>query len=304
MQPAVIVEIHAADAAPSSVQALLDGCEIGMHGEARCLLGPAPSGTEWAADAVVAWDGPDVQVAVELHEGGARKTRTMQFADADPVLERWRTTGFAVATMVGDALADRQIAVHAEESPPAAQVAPPPLREAVVRAPEPSLPRWWIDGRFSAARGAEDASVALGGELALSRSLGGPWFLSGALGLTSQRSQGVELLRPSVAFGLGILAPRIGDQLSFSRRVQPRLEAIDASGHDASGATGHAVRAALGLGEGVDAAWMASDWFGFVGGVALEEFPGPTDITEHGQVVTVLPALDLLLHVGVRYGLP
>jgi hypothetical protein len=304
MQPAVVVEIDAAKSTDAEVDALLGSCEVGMRGLARCVLASTQPGSDGVAFATVTWKEPDdaqasVEVRLRGQTGEIRKARELAFAGSDPVIERWRATGFAIATVVGDILAEEQEAKTAPPSSP-----PPPPAEVPAAPPEPQA-RWWMDGRFAMARGVEGSPVALGGEVSVSRRLDPDrWFVSAALGFSAQQAHGVDLLRPSGAIGLGILAPHVWSHLAFALRVEPRLEYLDASGRDATGATGHAGRWAVGLGEALDALWMPSEGFGVVAGAELRELPGATAIDEHGQQVALVPAIDLAVLVGLRYGLP
>jgi hypothetical protein len=225
--------------------------------------------------------------------------RELVFAPSDPEAERWRATGFAIGTVVGDAIDEqREASPTAPERPPIA--GPGRLRPAV-EAPA----RWWLDGRFAIARGVPDAPAALGGEFRVSRQVDSqPLFLSGSLGCTEQEAHGVEILRPAVALGLGLSAPPVADSILFSLRIQPRLEAIDATARDSSGATGHAARAVLAVGQALDVAWLASDRLGLSAGAELHEAAGSTDIRAHGQLLAVVPVVDFVAEAGLRFGFP
>jgi hypothetical protein len=305
MQPAVVVEIDGAQSTASEVDALLETCEVGMRGLARCVLASAQPGSDAVAFASVTWQGPgDAQASVEVRlrgqSGEIRKARELAFVGNDPVIERWRATGFAIATVVGDILAEEQEAKPAPSTSPSSSQGEPPRAPAS----EPQA-RWWLDGRFAVARGVEGSPFALGGELGVSRRLDPDrWFVSATLGFSAQQAHGVDLLRPSAALGLGILAPRVWNHLAFALRVEPRLELLDASGQDATGARGHAGRWAPGLSEALDALWMPSEGFGVVAGAELRELSGATAIQAHGQLVALVPAVDFAVQAGLRYGLP
>ncbi len=303
MQTAVVVEIDSvAEVAAPQVQALLESCDLGMQGQARCVLGPGAPGSRGAAHATVVWyesENPLASVEVRLRgkNGEKRKARELAFSQGDPPVERWRATGFAIAIVVGDIIAEED-----QTSPPAVPASSAP-RETASPASERTGP-WWLDGRFSMARGIEGAPAALGGELGASRRLDARWLLSTAVGFSAQQNNHIDVLRPSACFGVGFLAPQLWNHLAFSLRVQPRIEYIDATGEDASGAAGHAGRWAFGFGQALDAAWMASDAFGVVGGVELRELTGPTAVEEHGLEVALVPAIDFAVQLGVQYAIP
>jgi hypothetical protein len=307
MQPAVVVEIGTAEASSPSVQALLASCDVGMHGRARCVLARDPSAASGAAFASVTWEGPDgAQASVEVRlprpGGEQRMARDLSFSESDPAIERWRATGFAIATVVGDIIDARDPAEPAPATPAAPARSEAPARPIESHARRAS---WWLDGRATAAVGAQDSPAALGGELGISRPFGeGPWFLTASLGCSAQTSHGADIVRPGASLGVGLLALRVWGGAAIALRVQPRLEYIDATARDGSGATGQAGRWAPGLGQALDAAWMASDAFGLVGGAEVRELAGPTAIQGHGQLLALVPAVDFLVHAGVRYGLP
>jgi hypothetical protein len=306
MQPAVVVQIDSAEATPSQVQALLASCDLGMHGRARCVLARDRPATDGAAFASVTFEGPEgAQASVEVRlageTGGRRRARDLAFSESDPAIERWRATGFAIATVVGDIIGEGEAAEAAAAAPPAH--AAPGGEAPATRAESPV--RWWLDGRFTGGLGAESSPAALGGDVGVLRRFGeGRWFGVASVGFSAQPSHGAEIVRPGGALGVGIASPRVGDRYVFSLRVQPRIEYIDVTGRDTVGATGQAGRWALGLGQALDVAWMPSEGFGFVGGAELRELTGPTAIQAHGQLLALIPAVDLVLQAGLRYGLP
>jgi hypothetical protein len=295
MQPAIVVDI-APEAPARDEQALVASCDLGMRGRARCLLrdearadGVAFASVTWQESAQGVRASVDVQVP--MHE---QATRELPFSEADPELERWRATGFAIAAMVGDIL-----------DVPAQDVAPPPA----VRAPSERAahPAWWVDGRFAVQRGADGSSPALGGELGVARILAADrWFGVGSLGCSDQVSHGVEIVRPGASLGLGLVALRVGDELSLALRVAPRIEYIDATSRNAAGVSGQASRWVFGVGEGLDVAWLLrpASGFGLSGGAEVRELAGPTAFDAYGRFVTQVPAVDFVVQGGLRYGLP
>jgi hypothetical protein len=290
MQPAIVVDL--APGAPTrDEQALVASCDLGMRGRARCVLREqATSGG--VAFASVTWlESPSgVQANVDVRVARAPEkeaTRELPFSDADPELERWRATGFALAAMVGDILST-------PEKEPAPQLPSRPVR-----------PAWWVDGRFAAQRGADGAPPALGGELGVSRALAWDrWFWVASLGCSDQVARGVEIVRPGAALGLGLVALRVGEDVSLALRVAPRLEYIDATARNSVGVSGQASRWVFGAGEGLDIAWLPGASFGVAVGAELRELAGPTAFDAYGRFVTQVPAVDFLFQGGVRYGLP
>jgi hypothetical protein len=304
MQPVIAVELDPADAASPDVPALIASCNLVMHGETTCAVGRSDSESDVVAVAHVSWDTPahvEAIVRVRILARGREKEerRQLAFALSDPETERWRATGFAIGTVVGDAVAEEQASSsRALEEPPIE--GPRAVRPSI----EPPAP-WWLDGRFAIARGVADASPALGGEASVSRQVDAqPLFLSGSLGCTEQQAHGVDILRPAVALGLGLSATPVGNAIQFSLRIQPRLEAVDATARDSTGATGHAARAVFGVGEALDAAWLASERFGLSASAELHEAAGSTDVRAHGRLLVVVPVIDFVAEAGFRFGFP
>jgi hypothetical protein len=291
MQPAIVVEI--APGAPArDQQALVASCDLGLRGRARCFLtNEAPS--DGVAFASVTWlesAGGGVQANVDVRVPRAPEkeaTRELPFSDADPELERWRATGFALAAMVGD-------------------IIDTPEKEAARPVPSPAVPpSWWVDGRFAAQRGADGSPPAFGGELAVSRVLAWDrWFWVGSLGCSDQVSRGVEIVRPGASLGLGLVALRLGGGVSLALRAAPRLEYIAATARNAAGVAGQASRWVFGAGEGLELAWLPKAGFGLAAGAELRELAGPTAFDAYGRFVTQVPAVDFVVQGGVRYGLP
>jgi hypothetical protein len=290
MQPAIVVDIAPGVPAPDE-QALVASCDLGMRGRARCVLRDE-STSDGVAYASVTWlessGGVRANVDVRVARAPEREaTRELPFSEADPEIERWRATGFALAAMVGDI-------IDTPHEEPARRQPPPAARAA-----------WWVDGRFAAQRGADGAPPALGGELGVSRLLAWDrWFWVASLGCSDQVSRGVEIVRPGASLGLGLLALRVGGDVSLSLRAAPRLEYVAATARNAAGVAGQASRWVLGAGEGLDLAWLPGAGFGLAVGAELRELAGPTAFDAYGRLVTQVPAVDLVVQGGVRYGLP
>jgi hypothetical protein len=300
MEPAIVVEI-APDAPARDAEALVASCDLGMRGRARCLLREEAT-ADGVAFASVTWEesAPGVRASVGVRVATPHKeaTRELPFSDADPELERWRATGFAIASMVGDI-------IDAPEPDESATAVAPERAPSPAPALRAAHPAWWIDGRFTAQRGADGASPALGGELAVSRILAADrWFWIGSLGCSDQVSHGVEIVRPGASLGLGLVALRVRDEISLALRLAPRLEYIEATARNAAGVSGQASRWVLGVGEGLDVAWLSRAGFGLTGGAELRELAGPTAFDAYGRLLAQVPEMDFVVQGGLRYGLP
>jgi hypothetical protein len=309
MTAAVVVELSAADVSSPYAPALLDTCNIGMHSRARCVLGTdaAPDG-QGLAVAILTWGATrsEARIEVGLRVRGRPhwQGRVLSFSSADPELERWRTAGFAIATLVGEAV------VHDEtESKTEAviSVAPPETSSA----PEDgeNVPaQSWLDGQFVVAGGAPGFSPARGGEVRFSRILDGDrWFVTGAVQCTVQWTglDSISVLRPSASAGGGVVALRLGNRLHLALHVDVALELIEVSGTDpVTGASGSGGHGTVGLGQGVDISWLWSHAVGVTAGAEVNEAAGPTEIRAHGQMVARIPAVDVTARAGLRFTIP
>jgi hypothetical protein len=144
MLPPVIVDLGP-DVGRPQLEIVLDACnEAIAHGV--CV--PEGSGGEEAPRAMAVARAADrtvrvVRIEVRLSGGdGASFVRELRFSRRDPVSERWRTVGLAIATLVGEG-EQRAREEDVEASAPSAVPAPPaePAEPATpAPQPEPSTP--------------------------------------------------------------------------------------------------------------------------------------------------------------------
>ncbi|MDP9151838.1 MAG: hypothetical protein M3O36_18100 [Myxococcota bacterium] len=315
MTSAVVIELPQTEDPSANARAMLEACDIAMNSRGRCVVGhESIPNREGVAVVVFAWDGPgrseaylDAEVAAPA--GPFRRSRTLRFAPGDPEVERWRTAGFAIATLVGEVLAS------AGESPAAmpsdgdhhGAVAktgwPSAYQEA---SPEVAAPSW-LDGRFVMARGASGTEPALGAEVRFSRVLDrGPLFLTGALRGTFQSVQpdSLSIVRSSASAGVGVLVLSGPRGFQAALRADAFLEVVEATATDPeTGFSSNGSRWLAGAAEAIEGGWMWSSKFGIVVGVELREAAGPT-VRSHGQPVARLPSVDIGVQAGLRFGFP
>jgi hypothetical protein len=313
MTAAVAVELAAADARSPHAHALLDTCSVGAQTRARCVLSQDVGvDDQRVATAIVSWNGParvGARVDVGLQMGARMKWRARElfFSSADPEVERWRTVGFAIATLVGNLLEHDESAsqaqiVRAAEVPSSARSERPP--------PQPSRDSGlgaWIDAVFSVGTGAASAP-AFGGELRFSRMLDSErWSLTGAAQCAVQwlDEDRISIVRPAGSLGIGVTPLRLARRINFALRMEAMLQLVQVTGTDAlSGASGEGARWLPGLKQGVDGAWMGSSMLGLVASVQATEVLGATDIRAHDRLVAHLPAVDFMGQGGVRLAFP
>ncbi len=314
----VSVELAHADASASQARVLLEACSIAVH-PARCFLasegkaageGTAIATLRWAENHTVA----RIEVGFRIHGVDVRHKRNVSFLPSDPGDERWRTVGYAVATLV-DETAPR------EQVEPAGEVAAP--KPAAVQNPNPAgqdsredkSARFWIDGQFVLSAGVPGLAPTPGGELRFSSIVfGRRVFVYGALQGTFHRwtLDDVSVLQASASWGGGFVMLRL-PHFDLAVRADAFLHLIEATGVDSGAGTargpatemeGRGHRWGVGFTEEVDGAWMWTYHIGLVAGVGVSEMTAATELTGHGQRLENLPAARLDFKAGLRWAFP
>ena len=313
MSSTIAVELPPGDVASPGAQVLLEACSIGTQTRAQCVLSQDASANDpRVAVAIVAWDGASrtgAHVEVGLRDGVAQKwrARDMSFAREDPEVERWRTVGFAIATLVGDLIERGEDASRREPGPApvASEKAPivaPPLPDS-----RDTPPRSWLDALLSVEAGAGGAP-AFRGDMHFAHMLDpGRWFVAGGVHCAAQwlGEDSLSIVRPGASMGLGVVALQLGPRVRVALRVEAMLELVHVTGTDpATGATAHGDRWLPALEEGLDGAWSVSRGVGLVAGVRATEATGAVDIRAHGEPVARIPAVGWVGQGGVRLAFP
>jgi hypothetical protein len=312
MPHTIAVELPTADVASPGAQGLLDACTAGTQARARCLLSAdaAVEGDQIAL-AIVAWDGPartgaHVEVGLRVGVEQRWRARDLSFSRMDPEPERWRTVGFAIATLVGD-LIERQPTAPERRPPPAPVAATQTSERPPPEPPRAPSPTSWLDAVVSADTGAA-ASPAFGAEVRLAHMLDRDrWFVTGAVQCGAQwlREDRLSILRPAASLGAGVVALQLGQRVRFTLRVEAVMQLVRVAGTDPeTGASAQAVRWLPGLDQGLDATWMASRNIGLVVGARAAEATGAVDVMAHGQLVARIPAVDWVGEGGMRIAFP
>jgi len=140
MGPFVAVHVEPSPNDPRELAALLDSCSAALR-QGSCVSDTAGEGAP-AAVASVRWLG-EGSVHIDAHIGSSEPslTRDLGFAHADAPLERFRSVGLAIATMV-DALADQSPQGSLSAPLPAAPSPPPEPKPVATPAapPKPAAP--------------------------------------------------------------------------------------------------------------------------------------------------------------------
>jgi hypothetical protein len=312
MTVAVVIELSPADASSPYARALLDTCNIGMHSRARCILEQdSAADDQGIAVAILTWDGPAhsearIEVGLRIRAASQWQDRRLTFSSSDPETERWKTAGFAIATLVGEAVA-RDETARAEDGARKETTAPTfvsPVTSSIPSTGADEPARLWLDAQFVVAGGASGFLPGQGGGLRFSQMPNGDrWFVTGGVQCTVQLVQpdDISVVRPGVSTGGGVVVLRLGNRVRAGLRVDAFLQLIEVTGRDsATGSSGSGGRWVAGLGEGADLAWMWSRNVGVVAGAVMTEAIGPTEIRAHGRAVASIPWVDFGAEGGLR----
>ncbi len=175
--PVVLVEISPPDPPAELSQALVDACSSTVR-EGKCDLASEAGSSPASALAIVRWtneDESEALVQVGVREGTTTnwQSRTLRFIDTDLRVERWRSVGLTIATLVGEtAESARKTASPKKHPQPTRSPAPPPPKPAP--SPEPSrdgrsrgvpLHRIWVDLGAYAGPGLGGGDFRAGGRI-------------------------------------------------------------------------------------------------------------------------------------------
>lgn len=315
MNVVVLVEMATADSAPEPAAALVETCREGMKGRGTCLIAEAPrqpSATETYAVAVVTWDGPahkQARVEIGFREGARTdwRNRSIAFVPQDPDLERWRSVGFAIATLVGEGLS---------AAPPDAGVIPTARPDAQTTSEarvEPARPapdalegrRVAVDAAFVVGRGAATHSPSMGASLDASIRIASNWSVQLGTSYAVQNVGTDDLTIRWISGSAGASGSvRLTSSLALEGRLQAHLVHVRGDATDpATTGAGDAATWLVGARAGVGCSWMFSDRFGAVVGADATLTPGTTEFVAHGQPLARIAPFDVSAHAGLRFAL-
>ncbi len=313
MSSTIAVELPAGDVASPAAQALLDTCSAGTQTGARCVLSQdAAADDRRIAVAIVTWDGAaraGAHIEVGRPDGLREKwrARDLAFASADPEVERWRTVGFAIATLVGDLIERGEDASKPEPTPVAVAPERAKTEAPVTDDSRDAWPRSWFDALFSVETGAGSAP-AFRGDVSFAHTIGPErWFAAAGVHCAVQwlDQDRLSIVQPGASVGVGVAALQVGKFLRLTLRVEATLQVVRVTGTDpATGLSAHGDRWIPGLEEGIDGAWMALRNVGFVAGVRAAQETGGVDILAHGESVARIPAVGWMGQGGLRLAFP
>ncbi len=285
---AVVIEMPAQDAALPYSRVLVNACTEGLRERGPCALEDSTSESAYAV-VIVSWEGQGhtaakIEVGVRHGSRADWVARHVAFNASDAEVERWRSVGLIIATLVEQAGGDRKpeppAATPAPQDKPPAPVRPAPAQAEVEVAEKPASPlaptrnAWLLDGAFELARGTGNGLGALGGLVRGSRQVGSTAFLvTGSLRYETQptASNGATA-RVGVQWawaGAGVaVATDPARPLLFEARLEPTLGWVQATAQGSSSAKSGVL---FGAREGVSATWWWAWWLGIAAGVEAVE---------------------------------
>jgi hypothetical protein len=299
----VVIEMPAQDAALPYARILVNACTEGLRDKRPCALEDSPGEAAYAV-VILSWEGSahtaaNIEVGVRRGSRADWVTRHVTFNASDVEVERWRSVGLIVATLVeqvgGEKKAEgTQPAQSAQPAPtPATGAGPKPTPqersgeagrtetegETVFESPSTATTwgggagAWLIDGAFEMAHGTGSGLGALGGVARVSRQVGPlPLSVTGSLRYETQASDTprarITMQWVWVTAGVAVAKDFVGAPLRVEARMEPTLGWVQAT---ATGAGSSPSGALLGLREGVAATWWWVRPIGLVvGAEALE----------------------------------
>jgi hypothetical protein len=263
--PAVVIEMSASDASTPNAQVLVEACSDGLRGGGPCALEDSGATDSARAVAIVSWEGSGrgaakIEVGVRRAAHADWLTRHVTFDPSDAEIERWRSVGLIIATLVGSEVAKAPVPPP-ETSLPAP--APPKPSPPPPPAPTPeAATSWSFEVGAAASRGAGDVFGAWGptGRVgaAFRRT---PVFVTGSLRyeIEPPGAAQVRLEWGWVSLGAGIGAPLGRTPLLLEARLEPTLGGIRATSLGSAPAQAGGL---FGVREGVALTWWWAHWIG------------------------------------------
>jgi hypothetical protein len=326
--PPIVVDLGP-DVGAREVQIVLDACNQAIVGGV-CLSDTLTSDEPARARAFARSQGARsrivrIEVRLRSTEQPSWLVRELRFAPGDPAIERWRSVGLAIATLVGEG--ERQQTAEAngepEPSPPPSRVDPPAApapvpapRVARIEAPaeappadvvEPSPPRWegvFLGVGLLTGPGFDDDVWRFGGQARAGWASSSGWQLLSSIGYSLRASeQTFTAAWFSLQAGVGYrlqLAEHFSSAISLQAGVQQmRFEVL-------SGGVADTQQRWNPLGSvGVDGWWRPSSAFGVWAGLDAQSIGRRSRLLlEPDRLAATSYPVDLTFAVGVGWWLP
>jgi hypothetical protein len=239
--PLVLVEISPPDQPAALSQVLVDACSSTVR-EGKCRLAPEAEAPAASALAIVRWSDQDereavVQVGVREGRSTSWQARTLHFVDTDLRIERWRSVGLTIATLVGEtakpppdsAPREERRDVPASPSPPVPGSPREPEGEG--GSAEVELPRLWVNLGAHAGPGLGARDLRAGGRIDAGwRPARLPLFIGSGVGyaVRPEDDRGVSARWLNVGVQVGWTLG-LHSQWNVEPKIGGHLERMDAS---------------------------------------------------------------------------
>jgi hypothetical protein len=322
MFPIVVVDVGMPEAPAEQEQALIDACTRALR-QGRCVVADAArlEPAEPRAVAIVAWEEEQQRARVEV---GVRYTRDkeqwlsrqLRFDPIDAPIERWRSVGLTIASLVGDL---PRTDLSKQPTPPPVEPTPPPAPPHVPKGVSSADGK--PQGSEDRARLAARAVRPLFAELGLSGGPGlvdGPYraggyarvgyvfdstpltvALGGRLTVRPTESRDLRVRWIDLSAQLGAYAELWGAQLEargvlLLQEIRGTAPAPDTDSEDSQ------ARWLPGFGLRADGVWPARGFWALVLGAEGRLMADRTAILNAGKHVAETSVFDGFLEVGVR----
>ncbi|HEX4340213.1 MAG TPA: hypothetical protein VH062_30100 [Polyangiaceae bacterium] len=311
MSPFVVVMLPPGEVAAADSRALVTACTAALR-TGQCVVDASGETGAIAVATISAGASGNVHVEVDVRateSAPARHVaRELTFQDADPVRERWRSVGFAVAGLSGGGV--ESAPEEPETVPP-----PPPSPPPVAKKAAPSAPTSASPADYEASEHPFRASARFDAGPGLTR---GTWRLGGALGAGYDFDDGfwgIDVLasyaaNPASVSGVDVSWATFAGGASVAYTlfdVEGRLGAMfgarDVRASETDGASGVTQTRSRWLPVGiVDASlrFPATTLLGVLSGIELRRATGGTAVQSHGTYIGASPSVDFGLFVGLQ----
>jgi hypothetical protein len=320
--PFVLVEVASTGAPPEYPAALVAACSQAID-EGACVLSDASEPPEQVrAVAIVTWQGPDqlsVRVQVGLRRGDQPKwlTSDLRFQQADDRLERWKTVGYAIRTLVGEwekgAPPPKRLpapgAMGSGPQPQPSRVDHSSPAAAAAAAPRSNQrPTRWVGAGALVGPGLDSGTWRAGAWGELAQVLGSmPLFvaISGSYALRGADDRGLSAQWVTLGAGLGAFGSLGPSGLDLRLQLQLLADHLQASARDpVSTRTETASLWTPGLRAGLSAAWPVTRPAALLVGIDGWTLWQTASIRIAGVQTATAPSLGMRFLLGAQFALP
>jgi hypothetical protein len=308
---AVVVEIAPKDAASPYAGTLLAACTGAVRVPAGCVVEGKTERVRPAAVAIVSWSDAErrkvrIEVGTESAERSQWVARDISFQPSDQEVERWRSVGLLIASLVGEVLHEPDSSkgeTDARPSAPADRDRATPSASVSVASEPPAAER--RSSRLDAGFLFGASPVFLGVSLRPARLLGYNWLAAARLDYANQATlpSGFYLTWAAGGLGFGIASAPNVPHVSVDARIEGNIRYLRAA-VTLGGMSDHTSQWSFGARLTANAGWMWSSSLGFFVSLSALQMSNGVVIRLRGQTVERLPALSGDACAGVRLALP